>query len=194
MTAAGRQKVTDALSHGCDCGSETATLRRRKTAHVVAVYLQCDGCGGAIGSALSRKDHFTWQDYPEWDTTLRGLYYKARDDHFEQQRQLRAELDQMFPILDYKQRSEDYAEWCRTSPEWRALSDRVLWRSRGWCEACLVAQATVVHHKTYAFGKLPPAWHLRAVCSECHDRLHTSEDEWCDIGMGREDTDTDERV
>lgn len=188
ITAEGNVKLDNALANGCDCGSETATLRRRRLAHVVAVYLQCDGCGGAIGSALSRKDHFLWQDYPEWDLTLRPIYDKARDDHYEQM------LDQLFPTFDYTQRSADYAEWCRTSPEWHALSGRVLWRSRGWCEACLVAQASVVHHKTYAFGKLPPAWHLRAVCTACHDRLHNADDEWCDYGMGRNDADPNEHV
>lgn len=134
------------------------------------------------------RTNVNFQDYPEWDEFLRGIYTKAREEHWEQQRQKfeQEKLDrELRPILEYFDRSREYAEWCRTSPEWRALSDRILWRSRGWCKACLVEQATVVHHITYASGKLPPAWHLRAVCSGCHDRMHAGDDEWCEFGMGR---------
>jgi hypothetical protein len=38
---------------------------------------------------------------------------------------------------------------------------------------------------TYSFGRLPPAWHLKAVCDGCHRRLHDEADEWCDYGMAR---------
>jgi hypothetical protein len=61
----------------------------------------------------------------------------------------------------------------------------VMRRSRGWCEACLVSKAVTVHHLTYEFGVLPPAWHLRAVCHPYHDRLHTGDDDWCDWGMAK---------
>jgi hypothetical protein len=50
-------------------------------------------------------------------------------------------------------------------------------RAGGACEACLDAPAQQVHHLTYDFGKLPPAWELRAVCRGCHERLHAG---WCD--------------
>jgi hypothetical protein len=83
------------------------------------------------------------------------------------------------------QRRADYREWCLSSPDWAAIRDRVLWRSRGFCEACLVEKAVTAHHITYEFGKLPPAWCLKAVCAKCHERLHTEQDEWCAWNMAK---------
>jgi hypothetical protein len=80
--------------------------------------------------------------------------------------------------------SSDYATWCATSAEWAAIRRRVFARSKGWCEACGIARATATHHLTYRFGRSPPLWCLRAVCSDCHDRLHNPASDWCDYDEG----------
>ena len=65
-----------------------------------------------------------------------------------------------------------YHQWLLGSPEWADLRQRVLERANYLCEACLLNGTDDVHHLTYDLGLLPPAWELRAVCRECHERLH----------------------
>lgn len=186
MEPAMRERVRDALALGCYCTHDQprqATLTRRNVGGAVSVYLQCCACGRSIGSAMARAQHPSWQDYPLWDQEMQGAYERARNEWRASQptwqdRQLRR-------LMEYAQRSVEYEDWCRTSPEWHALAKLVAWRSRGHCEACLSAPAVTVHHVTYEFGKLPPAWHLKAVCQSCHTRLHCGSDEWCAEGMSR---------
>lgn len=168
-----RQRVDAVLAAGCDCGGDAARLTKRLVASHVTIHMQCERCGRSLSGALPRSGFYFWQDFPEWDTALQDAYWAER----------RTALPS--PI-DHQQRRDEYAEWCATSPEWQKLRYQVLWRSRGHCEACLQQPATHVHHVTYSYGKLPPAWHLRAVCNACHNRLHNEEDEWCAIGMARQ--------
>jgi hypothetical protein len=132
---------------------------------------------------MSRRHHPAFQDYPIWNVersaeyeASRAAWAKSLPTYEDKKAQDEAE---------YAQRRLDYEAWCRTSQEWRALSKLVAWRSRGHCESCLAAPAQVIHHLTYEFGKLPPAWYLRAVCDDCHERLHTAGDDWCDYGMAK---------
>lgn len=132
---------------------------------------------------MRRAAHPKFDNYPVWRQHLVDSYAVADEAHrqtipsFEDKK---AALEQ-----EYVRRSIEYEAWCRTSPEWADIKKKILWRSRGHCEACLSAPAEVVHHLTYEAGKLPPAWHLRAVCIECHGRLHWRKDEWCAYGMAR---------
>jgi hypothetical protein len=178
-----RERVKQALAAGCRrCthdGAHTATLTRRNG----AAWLQCDACGSSLGGAMRRDDHPKFGIYQLWRLDLIERYQLAfaeyRAAHLTPGETREAER------IDYIARAIEYEAWCRTSPEWKAIKERIWWRSRGHCEACLSAPAAMVHHLTYAFGKLPPAWHLRAVCSPCHQRLHCGEDDWCDYGMQR---------
>jgi hypothetical protein len=177
MVESSRARAERALREGCNCGSRTATFKKRVIGAAITVWLQCDGCGRAYNNSYKRADHFNWQDYPVWDDTLRDRYNeKYQQEAAERYRDAG---------LARRQRSIEYNEWCRTSPEWHDLVEKIIWRSRGHCEACLAGKAVTVHHVTYEFGKLPPAWHLRAVCLACHDRLHTEGDNWCGFGMAR---------
>jgi hypothetical protein len=186
MESAMRVRVTALLTEGCDCNPlevATATLKRRIIGGNVTVSLQCDACGRALGSAMSRKAHFNFQDYPPWDAALHEAYSELQRAYYEN---IRKQRESQFPTFpDYAERSAEYAEWCRTSPEWAETVKKIAWRSRGHCEACLSAPSEVVHHLTYEFGKLPPAWHLKAVCRRCHERMHSADDDWCDVGMAR---------
>ena len=183
----GRERINAALAAGCSCvhdGARTASLRRRQIRGSTTVWLQCDACGHSVGNAMSVKMHPHADEYPMWDEGL----VEAYDAQVESWRQsLPSSEDRAAQREEaYRQRASDYAQWLRNSPEWSEIKKRILWRSRGYCEACLSANATVVHHLTYEFGKIPPAWHLRAVCDGCHERLHNADDEWCDYGMARE--------
>jgi transcription elongation factor Elf1 len=184
-----RERIKQTLETGCYCTHDqprTATLVQRNG----GVWLQCDACGSSVGTAMKRADHQKADAYPHWRPTLVTHYDQVAAEWRAQAAKDRAERTAEFATLgateeDRAARRAEYEVWCRTSPEWSAIKKLILWRSRGHCEACLSGNAQVVHHLTYGFGKLPPAWHLRAVCTSCHGRLHDGDDDWCDFGMAR---------
>lgn len=169
------ERVQQILTAGCSCGAESATLTKRLISHYVTIHLQCDTCGRSISGALPRDEFYNWQDYPEWNLTRHDEYYSAENREV---RSAEATLEwQNRRLAARSERSRQYHQWLLTSPEWWALRQRVMTRAARHCEACLAAYATEVHHETYALGRLPPAFLLRAVCAACHERLH---DGWFD--------------
>ena len=128
---------------------------------------------------MARLEHPCWESYPSWDAAISEGYDASRQELFDRQR--RDRLDQV--IEAQQQKSLAYEQWRKTSGEWRELSAKVMRRAQFTCEACLDRRATVVHHLTYAYGTLPPANLLIAVCHVCHDRFHAdksgAEDPWC---------------
>jgi hypothetical protein len=154
------------LDRGCKaycCDGSIATLTRRIIAGNVTIHLQCNTCGRSMAS-YKRAEHFNWQSYPEWNEAIREAF-QFNMDELERARN-----------AEWESRRDEvrtaYSDWLRTNPEWQKLRSRVAHRADYRCEACLVGQAVDIHHETYAMGKLPPAWALRAVCRDCHRRLH----------------------
>jgi hypothetical protein len=73
------------------------------------------------------------------------------------------------------------------SPEWQTLRKFTIWRSRGYCQACTKKVDRLdVHHSTYAYGILCPAWVLVAVCRACHQRYHSGWFGYPDPGQARQ--------
>jgi len=66
---------------------------------------------------------------------------------------------------------EEYQSYLQ-SPSWLNLRNRVLAAAQGHCEGCGRWPATEVHHLTYVHVGKEFLWELRAVCRDCHDRLH----------------------
>ena len=170
MSAREQKKLASAMGGIClkfACGGDNARICRRLAPGAVTVQVQCLKCGTSI-CALNRDEVYFWQSLPEWDdglvtawnTRLRALLTDADQRRAYDQHELR------------QQRSAEYADWLRTSHAWMTLRDRVKKRADFICEGCLGQRATQVHHLTYRLGLLPPAWELRAVCDECHQRLH----------------------
>lgn len=188
MVGEAKERIQSCLSSGCGgwlgfgkkCSHETATIALRDIRGTKRVELQCDGCGRSLSGAIAKTMFsFGWKNLAPWNEQL--CRQREMEEEIERKR-FRTDLENAAYERDRER--EDYLRWCQTSPEWHALSAKVMWRSRGWCEACLEQKATTVHHLTYRYGKLPPAWELRAVCRPCHDRLHADRlglsDEWAE--------------
>jgi hypothetical protein len=141
------------------------------------VWLQCLTCGRLTDGPLSLNDNFKWQSYGEWNPVLRENWEADRLRRFT----AAAEKERQAHAAALGNRRAEYDLFLRTSPEWKQLRILILRRSHGICEACLKQPPVAVHHKTYAFGLLPPARLLEAVCQTCHDRYHTPGDDWCPI-------------
>lgn len=176
LTQATRERVENVLAVACGgymCdGVPGPTFVRRATAHgVVTVHIQCGKCGRSRSGALKRADFAHWQDFPKWDDERVERHRRRITEHLDGFREA-AVNRQVQAEEAFESRRREYREWLSTSAEWRALRWRVLTRAERRCEACLNATAGDVHHLTYRLGRLPPAWELRAVCRNCHDRLH----------------------
>lgn len=173
-----RNEIERRLATGCHCGSGAAQLTQRTTkGGTVTLALQCLRCGAGVGGALRRDLVPAWKSLPAWDEALAGDYAGRR--RAEAEAALAYQRGQMEERARASRGSRDaYSQWLRSSKDWAGLRALVLRRAGGLCEACLTARAGHVHHLTYALGRLPPAWELRAVCAPCHGRLHSSADEW----------------
>lgn len=161
MAATQRERVTTCLAKDCDCGGTTATLRQRLIRASVTVNIQCDTCGHTLSGALPRAEHYEFQNYTVWDDNLADAYEAKRRQEWEG---------------GGAERRAWYRNDFLRSPEWRVLRDRVMERAKWVCESCLSEPASDVHHTTYAYGQLPPAWILRAVCRRCHGRQHEQQE------------------
>jgi len=163
--------VLDEPCPGQECGGTEARFTRRLIAASVTIHLQCQRCGKSLAGALKRSEFYNWQDMPEWNESLRSDHDDAQQARFRQSiGEVEAEREKR--AAEAARRRSDYRRWLLTSPDWAVLRDRVMRRALLTCEACLANHASDVHHVTYALGRLPPAWELRAVCRACHDRLH----------------------
>jgi hypothetical protein len=176
-----RDRVQDALERGCRCEGSTANL----TARVIhgggrVIVLQCTSCGRSIGNSHPRALHPNWADYPKWDPALEEIWDAAEAERSAAEfDQLQSECEQRNEawLAGKVARQLEYNAFLKT-PDWRRHRYRVLERANFRCEACLERRAEEVHHRTYSFGWLPPAFVLVALCWECHGRLHAEGDPW----------------
>jgi hypothetical protein len=183
MTTEGIGRVRTALLQGCSCGTATATLTQRKnSAGAVSAHVQCDTCGKSLSGSLAVRDHFHLTSYPLWQDDKRDTYWT--EQHVEREK-LRAGLVAKVEVTKAEVIS-DYFAFLRDSPEWKRLS-QTMRKIHPVCQACLDAPSQVVHHLTYAYGPLPPANYLQAICRDCHNRLHADKhggvDPWCPASL-----------
>jgi len=76
------------------------------------------------------------------------------------------------------QQNKEWWDWYNAylrSPAWRERAAQVRRRAGGICEGCGTQAATQVHHLTYKHVGKEFLWELRAICEECHDRIHGEE-------------------
>ena len=80
-------------------------------------------------------------------------------------------------IYQTKRQAEhiEYEKYINTSPDWKDRRDLVMKRAGGICEACLWAAAVHAHHVSYSFLYDEILWELRAVCRNCHMKIHGRE-------------------
>jgi hypothetical protein len=179
MSPDARARVEKHLTEGCDrCSGTSATLTLRAVTGLSRPELQCDSCGRSLSGALKKADHYEVYQYPAFDIDKMNRFFVDRGvDRLESREGFHAQV--AYAGAD---RQADYAQRLATDPSWHELRLRVMRRAGNVCEACLSSRAEHVHHLTYRFGVLPPAWMLRAVCRACHERLHADkygrDDEW----------------
>lgn len=133
------------------------------------IIMQCLCCGDKIGGAIARAKFTPEQlsSMPPLDLVLiektraeRAVRNAAHRDKREKQR---------------IEHTQAYYEYLR-SPEWRARRSLVMKRDNNLCQGCLVAPATLVHHKNYRHIFDEVLYDLVALCDPCHKKIHGIEE------------------
>ncbi len=149
---------------------QTEKRLRTLSNKTTAIHVQCIICGDSVGPA-HKKTSITPEELlalPVWDDGLREVYRQMASEHYRQERERqRAEWDAQSP-----QRKAEYAAYLQ-SDHWRRLRKQVLERDKYQCQGCLMAEATEVHHLTYAHRGSELLFELVSVCDECHERAHS---------------------
>lgn len=153
-----------------DCKHILKEIRLRKDAGgAIHAYNQCLKCGNSVGTALSRSK--VGDELPDFDENLSKQWV-------DRQAQGYSEILQKHARISLKRDSAWHAKYNSylKSESWKLRRAKVLKRANFVCEGCLDRKAVDVHHETYKnFGE-EFLFQLRALCKECHDRIHTESD------------------
>jgi hypothetical protein len=170
------------VSNGCD--HIVIELRRKICTNGTPMYgHQCAECGRLQGDWLKSQAPVVLRsgELPAWDDQRSEQYWAER-----RARNRQISKDEVWDDRQ-KQREEERKAWWRDyseylkSPAWRSKRARVLRRANGYCEGCLIEDATEVHHLTYKHVKNEFCFELAALCQFCHERIH---DEHKELSVG----------
>ena len=137
-----------------ECKCSNTEIRLRTQSNGVEVYtVQCLNCGRAIKN-VKKSEH----PRPKYwfDASIQNNYEIRRKAHWE----------------DRKAAKRDWYQGYLASPQWHTKRQLVIRRANGVCEGCGTNRATQVHHTTYEHVGDEFLWELRAVCDDCHSRIH----------------------
>ncbi len=151
------------------CEHKNTTLSKKlNRAGIWQVMNQCAFCGKQIGQYVSYKSQgIDLDSLPEWDEALAAssvdeLKLKVSAAwKVEKKRQIEGKLKEYDAYIGSKQ--------------WRIRAEKVLKRDKYLCQACGIAKATEVHHRTYSHLYDEPLFDLVSVCEACHSKLHPEE-------------------
>jgi hypothetical protein len=158
------------------CEHANTVIRAKKTAAGLVARSQCKDCGHhgkgggqAIGKAeLIRRGVRNIADLPPYDEAAfqRALERASREGR-------REYWARKLDVLIEEPQSEIAAnDPYYSSEKWARLRALVIRRAGGRCEGCGEAEATQAHHLHYRTFGNEFLWDLRAVCRDCHERVH----------------------
>lgn len=148
------------------CKHEQVSKVRARTQANGAMYYatQCLTCG-AQRQVIPKKMALIATPRPEaFDEDLPRQYQEAFRLELAHQKLVEREGQDK----DFWERYDRYME----SPEWKEKRRLVLMRAAYLCEGCGMKKAVHVHHLTYEHFEHEFLWELRAVCLDCHERVH----------------------
>ena len=135
---------------------------------------QCNQCGGRLH--LGENGSYWIKAEPGEDISKLPLYDAAAAERWikakNEQYQNEAKKREIEKAKEWQSKHEQYEGYITGSQEWQQRRRLVLERARSLCEACLLKPATQVHHVNYDSLYAEVLFDLRAVCSECHKRIH----------------------
>lgn len=158
---------------GCDHAN--TVIRAKKTAAGLVARSQCKDCGHhgrgggqAIGKAeLARRGISHVSQLPPYDE---DAFIRATEEASRQGR--REYWARKLDVLIEEEPGVAANDPYYSSEQWARLRRLVIKRAAGRCEGCGEAEATQAHHLHYRTFGQEFLWDLRAVCRDCHERIH----------------------
>lgn len=133
----------------------------------------CKRCGHVSGLVkMSNPDE--WKKLP---LVTREQANEIADERYKKRRAFYAYIqNKRSEYFESKkeEHTKKYHEYLK-SPEWKDRRLRVLNRDKYICQACLINEATQVHHLTYDRIFKEPLFDLTGVCDSCHNSIHNIE-------------------
>ncbi len=156
----------------CSCEEQTLVFKNERSGprtHKIYVY-QCNQCGRRSKAvAANSLGYGTRVGAKEFDESLQAAWNAKRDAYWKSKRD-EVQSEQQERQEEWEQTYHEHVTLM--SPKWRALRELVFARAGGICEGCGKRRAVQVHHLTYDHLGDEFLWELRAVCRECHERVH----------------------
>ena len=165
-----------------DCTHENTVIRKKLMQNgAYQARTQCKDCGHygrggiqAVPHSLVRKRGIDAVDQlPEFDDV--AFARAERQKRAFERDQAKADRDRAEMELRRQGREERRAYY--DSAAWQDKRIKVMRRAANICEGCASAPATQVHHVSYEHFGAELLWELRAVCDDCHNRIHAPEKE-----------------
>lgn len=151
-----------------NCEHVNQALRRRVIKGGAIQYVrQCLQCGEPLGTPIAKIKALEQNGGQEPELLDETLKESWRKDRSEAAQELRARFNRDAFLSDYSEYLASEA-WARK----RAL---VLKRAKGTCEGCGEKPPTEVHHLSYQHVCNEFLFELVALCSGCHNRIHSEE-------------------
>jgi 5-methylcytosine-specific restriction endonuclease McrA len=159
----------------------------------ITLYRQCSTCGkkhpkGVFkhsevvnlkekiqNNQINKYDEDLENDGPTWNRFY--LEYKTPEmDRIKKEHEEQKIQEQNKYVEEQKEKRDtwfkEHSEYLQTL-QWKNIRQKVLKRDNFLCQGCLEAQATEVHHITYANWKNELMFELMSVCYNCHhNRIH----------------------
>jgi len=146
----------------CD-HTQTEIRRKRQINGKTYFARQCLRCGAHRG-AVARTLAFNNGVPKDWDVDLEQEWNKRICAAWQEWRNGEQERKDSAWRAKYEMHMQ--------SPKWFDLRRRVFERCGNVCEGCGRARAAQVHHLSYDHLGDEFLWELRAVCMDCHERVH----------------------
>lgn len=174
----GMDKLNAYKEHGekFRCDHPSKEIRHRVVKGGGSQYVeQCLTCGKAVSQPYAKAKALQMNNGMSpagFDDELLARWEKGYSDGFKR-------IEQEFNDKE-KRSSAEFQRWYGeylASPKWKRIAKRVMDRANGVCEGCLDRTATEVHHLTYRDVGAEFCFQLVALCRECHDRYHRTDDD-----------------
>jgi hypothetical protein len=145
--------------------------------------LQCKDCGhyGKYGYKVPSKAQLIEKGFSPDPASLPpfdDVAFMCASEELSNQKRDEIMAKRLEVLIESADNDNDHSQdpYYKTE-EWHAKRRLVIERAGGLCEGCGKNEAVQAHHLHYRTFKREFLWDLKAVCRECHERVHAIQKE-----------------
>lgn len=146
-----------------ECAHAEHELRARRIVNGGLQYRkQCLTCGQSVGDSVSHKLVEVFP--PMWDDELHPRWREHQAARSQEMREAQREAERDIWLNEHGR--------YLLSEQWKGKRRAVLKRDNHTCQGCHAAEATEVHHLSYANHGDELLFQLVSLCGPCHRKVH----------------------